>query len=300
LTPVPPTALVTAPVLRAYLELLRPANVVTALGDVLAGFAVAGLQDRAALPWLLTSTACLYAGGVVLNDFFDRDLDRVERPERPIPSGRVSSAHVAMLGTALLAAGVVSAFQGTRSAGLIASAIAAAVLLYDAWGKKHAAIAPVNMGLCRALNLCLGMAAMPEALASTWPLASIPWLYIGAVTTVSRGEVYGGRRQSATVALFLLVVACVALLAVAVRSGAHRPYAVALAIAFAWKTIPPFWRARQSLSPEDVRTAVKNGILMLVALDATIGAGYAGPVWAILIVAVGFLAGWLARLFAVT
>ena len=71
--------------IRPYLELMRPANVATALADVLAGYAVAGLGNPRALPWLLLSTACLYAGGVVLNDFFDRDVDRLERPERPIP-----------------------------------------------------------------------------------------------------------------------------------------------------------------------------------------------------------------------
>ena len=58
--------------LRAYLELLRPANVTTALADVLAGFAVAGLLNQAALPWLLLATACLYGGGIVLNDEIGR------------------------------------------------------------------------------------------------------------------------------------------------------------------------------------------------------------------------------------
>ena len=53
----------------AYLTLTRPANVVTALADVLAGAAAAGTV--AGLPGLLLSTAALYAGGVVLNDVFD-------------------------------------------------------------------------------------------------------------------------------------------------------------------------------------------------------------------------------------
>src|SRR5262245_48834347 len=174
---------------RAYLELLRPANVVTALADVLAGFAIAGLRHPERLPWLLLGSCCLYAGGVVLNDVFDRDLDRIERPERPIPSGRVSTGRAAALGGGLLAAGIVASSMATAAAAAIAVAIAATVLLYDAWGKRRASIAPLNMAMCRALNLMLGVTASPAALGSAWPIAAVPLLYIYAITVLSRGEV---------------------------------------------------------------------------------------------------------------
>src|SRR6476646_4010771 len=147
-------------VLRGYLELLRPANVVTAIADVLAGYAVVGRSHPRALPWLLGATMCLYAGGVVLNDFFDRRLDAVERPERPIPSGRVAASTAAALGTALLLAGVLAASQATRDAVFVAVAIAAFVVLYDAITKHHAIVGPFNMGLCRGLNLVLGVSAV--------------------------------------------------------------------------------------------------------------------------------------------
>ncbi|MGH9159448.1 MAG: UbiA family prenyltransferase, partial [Vicinamibacteraceae bacterium] len=124
----------TTGLLRGYLELLRPANVVTATADILAGYAVAGLGNPGALPWLLVATTCLYAGGVVLNDYFDRAIDRIERPERPIPSGRVTAVGAARLGAVLLVVGVAAASQATRAAGLLAAAIAGCVLLYDAWG----------------------------------------------------------------------------------------------------------------------------------------------------------------------
>src|SRR3954463_8694206 len=101
---------------RGYLELLRPANVVTAVADVLAGYAVAGRGNHRALPWLLAATVCLYAGGGVLNDVFDRTLDAVERPERPIPSGRVTASRAALLGGMLLAAGVALAAVASQAA----------------------------------------------------------------------------------------------------------------------------------------------------------------------------------------
>ena len=286
--------------LRAYLELLRPPNVTTALADVLAGFAVAGLANPAALPWLLLSTCCLYAGGIVLNDVFDRDIDRLERPERPIPSGRVPASSAAGLGTGLLLAGIAAAAAATPGALAIAAAIAGCVVLYDAWGKHHGALAPVNMGLCRALNLMLGVAAVPAALSSAWPLGFIPLCYIAAITALSRGEVRGGARRVATGALILLGLAIAGLTLVAARAAGHAGPALVLTAAVAWRVVPPFWHARAHGTPAAIRTAVKRGVLSLVIVDAAIGASYAGPFYAAAILVTGLAAGWLARMFAVT
>jgi len=210
---------------RGYLELMRPANVATALADVLAGYAVAGLGNHSALGWLLVSTACLYAGGVVLNDVFDRNIDWTERPERPIPSGRVSVRAASGLGGGLLAFGVFAGSEASAAAGVVAAATAASVLLYDAWGKRQGLLGPVNMGMCRGLNLLLGIAASPPRLAEAWPLALLPLVYIAAVTAVSRGEVHGGRRGIGAFALISLSGVLVALLALAVQhAGGDRVY----------------------------------------------------------------------------
>jgi 4-hydroxybenzoate polyprenyltransferase len=287
--------------LRPWLQLLRPANVVTALADVLAGYAVAGLRPPDALPWLLVATACLYAGGVVLNDVFDRDLDRAERPERPIPSGRVPAAAAAIVGSLLLAAGWIAAsHHATREAGYVALALVAAIVLYDAWGKRLAVVGPITMGTCRALNLLLGVAASPPALASAWPLALIPLLYITGVTAISRGEVHGGTGRLAVGALVSLGAATAGLLVVVARAGDRWLPAAFLAGALVWRVAPPFLRAARTLDPPAIRVAVRRGVLSLVILDAAIAAAYAGPVYAAAVLAVGLVAGFLARLFAVT
>lgn len=283
---------------RAYVELLRPANVATALADVLAGFAVAGLRNQAALPWLLLSTACLYAGGVVLNDVFDRRIDAVERPERPIPSGRARVSAAAMIGAGLLACGVLGAAQASLESGLMAAAIAGLVVLYDAWGKRHPFAGPANMGLCRALNLLLGVTAAPDALARAWPLGGIPLAYIGAVTALGRGEVHGGRRQTAVMALLSLSVALLALTLVALTVGS--PAGLALVLVLAWRVLPPFWRAYRDGQPGTIRNAVRAGVLSLVLVDAAIGATYGGFAYSLVILVTGALAAGLARLFPVT
>ena len=96
----------------AYLQLMRPANIITAWADILAGAAAAGAVATvsvSSLILLLVATTGLYGGGVVFNDVFDAELDQVERPERPIPSGRASRQGAIVWGSLLLVLGVVSA-----------------------------------------------------------------------------------------------------------------------------------------------------------------------------------------------
>src|SRR3954462_4692150 len=127
--------------LRGYLRLMRPANIVTAISDILAGVAIAGYftgnneGEIRPLPvvLLVLSTIGLYGGGVVFNDVFDAELDKIERPERPIPSGLIQKSGAALLGTVLLLRGIVAACHVHMSfvtPGLIALITAIAALVY--------------------------------------------------------------------------------------------------------------------------------------------------------------------------
>lgn len=289
--------------MRGYLELLRPPNVVTAIADVLAGYAVAGRAQPAGLPWLMAASVCLYAGGVVLNDFFDRRTDAIERPERPIPSGRVTAGRAATLGAVLLVAGILAASRASRISAAVAAAIASFVLLYDARAKQHPIVGPLCMGTCRGLNLLLGVSVNSAALVTLWPIGLLSVVYIAAVTAVSRGEVHGGRQGIATFALISLGLVLVGLTATALRS-AIRPLgqiaSVVLVAVLAGRVLPAYWRVQRNPQPQVIRHAVKTGVLSLVLLDSAIGAAYAGPVYAAIILAAGLVAGSLARLFSVT
>ena len=103
----------------SYLQLTRPSNVITAIADIWAGFAIAGAWDYMAtdyvygegdfwwnLLWLSLSTIGLYAGGVAFNDVADAELDAIERPERPIPSGKVSKTSAFWMSSILLLLGI--------------------------------------------------------------------------------------------------------------------------------------------------------------------------------------------------
>ncbi len=72
-------------------ELVRLPAVLSVPGDVLVGAAVSGQgRDVPRTAGLVAASSCLYLAGMALNDYADRDVDAVERPGRPIPSGRVT------------------------------------------------------------------------------------------------------------------------------------------------------------------------------------------------------------------
>ena len=50
---------------------------------------------------LMVSSGLLYVAGIVLNDYFDIEIDKRERPSRPLPSGNISKGHA--LAIALIA-----------------------------------------------------------------------------------------------------------------------------------------------------------------------------------------------------
>ena len=95
-----------------WLQLMRIPTVFTALSNILCGYLITHKLTTAELPqqtdlWLLLiSSTGLYLGGMVLNDVFDAALDAIERPERPIPSGRISRRAAAIFGSLLMIIGV--------------------------------------------------------------------------------------------------------------------------------------------------------------------------------------------------
>ncbi|SMB99557.1 UbiA prenyltransferase [Hymenobacter roseosalivarius DSM 11622] len=297
----------------AHLVLMRPANIVTAVADILLGFAASGsvllLGDGPVtvahpqlrvLAWLVVATVGLYGGGVVFNDVFDAELDRIERPERPIPSGAASRASASVLGTLLLLGGIGAAFQVSRTSGLIAAAIAVLALAYDAVGKHHAVLGPLNMGACRGGNLLLGLSAVPAAVSQLWYLALIPVVYIAAITAISRGEVHGGDKRIllGSVGLYGLVIGAILVLT---RLPQVRLWpAVPFLALFSYLIFPPLLKAIGSLQPLHVRRAVKAGVMALILLDATVAAGFAGWAYGLGVLALFPLSRWLAGHFAVT
>ena len=289
--------------LTGYLRLMRPANIVTAISDILAGAALAEYthlrgDTSSSLYWLILSTVGLYGGGVVFNDVFDAALDRVERPERPIPSGLISETEGALLGSILLLAGIATAFMFSPFSGAIAIAIALAALVYDKWGKHHSFLGPLNMGLCRGLDLLLGMSVVAGAITQVGFLAIAPVLYIAAITMISRGEVHGGKSNTILAAAGLYGVVILSIATLAITSQAY--YALAFLALFIALIFPPLVRAYRAPIGPNIGKAVKAGVLALIIMNASWAAATGAIFLAVGIALLLPVSIVLAKLFAVT
>ncbi len=284
--------------LTASIRFLRPANLVTAAADILTGAVIVGAR-ASSLPWLVGASVCLYAGGVVLNDYFDRHLDAAERPERAIPSGIVSARIAGGLGAVLLLLGICLAFRASEISGLLGTLLAAAILLYDAFAKPRS-FGPVVMGSCRALNLLMGLSAIPAVLAHTWFLALFPFVYIVALTTLSRGEVHGGSVATGRFTLLLFAAVIVGLLLLGNGSTQRFACLLPFALLLLVRVGPPLWRAYRNPTGNAIRAAVHAGIVSLIVLDAALAASYGGVVLGAAILSLAVVTGELAKLFPVT
>ncbi|MFN0017215.1 MAG: UbiA family prenyltransferase [Pirellulaceae bacterium] len=207
-TPAKPAS--TPILLLSWLRLCRAPNVFTALADVSMGFLVArrAMDEIGVFACLAGASACLYTAGMVLNDVFDVEVDRKERPFRPLPSRQIGIGTARTFGIGLLLVGVLlGAAAGNASltkdaiavpwrSGAVALLLAASVLFYDGFLKKTP-LGPLGMGLCRFFNVLLGMSVSQLAEGPNWllhfqpaellPAAGIG-LYIVGVTWFAKGE----------------------------------------------------------------------------------------------------------------
>lgn len=267
--------------LRPYLQLVRLPNVFTALADILLGW-LAVDPERTHLPGLvglLAASACLYMAGMVLNDFFDVDQDRRERPFRPLPSGRVSRRAAGMLGAALLVAGTLAAALVSGTSLAVALGLVSAILLYDG-GLKRTWAGPLAMGGCRLANVLLGVSLAGRLAGVGWHLALVVGIYIVGVTGFARTEARQSERSGlVAAALTMLAGFLLALpLPVWVEPGTSSPLFPYLLVALGFWIGVPVWQAIEEPGPKPVQFAVRRAIFSLVGLDAVLATALVGSV----------------------
>ena len=199
--------------MKSWLELFRISNLPTVWTNIAAGAAIGCMViPRDAFTYVtvvaiilaILAGTCLYSGGMVLNDVFDIDTDRKERPDRPIPSGRIPEQSAGLVGWGLLLAGI--GFAGFSGMGgillpVVALVIAVLSVLYNGLHERTAwAIAA--LALCRALLYPLGALACAgiqafdaSALLLIGVIGGGAFVHTVALSLVARGEMQSQTRH---------------------------------------------------------------------------------------------------------
>ncbi len=260
-----------------YLQLIRAPAVFTAISNILAAHLIAtgGEVRGAALVLLSAASLCLYAGGMILNDCFDLEEDRRERPGRPLPSGRVPLARAWLLGWGALACGVLlAAAQGGLQL-LIALVLAAAIVLYDGVAKRYR-VGSLVMGGCRYLNWLLGLSVTGLS-AQDFLLASPILLYVVSLTVLSSIETTA-KQRAPLVACALGILATGVIVVTLIAAGVlPQRWAMPAVIAGAAFVVYRLAWTYRNFDAENVQSAMKLLIMGVIPLDAMMV--FAGAPW---------------------
>lgn len=273
----------------AYLKLFRFPLVFTAVADSAAGYLLAsrGAPQAAVLALLAVASGGLYCFGMAMNDIADLERDRALYPNRVLPSGRL------LMRPAIAAAVVVAVLSGIAVL-LVPEAPFARVALwlvivffivaYDFFLKW-----PIVMGLIRAFNFLLGVAAayfpqreLDPVGASALVFAGASFVYVTALTFVStleEGEVSKARLFFGVGLMILAAAAPALVISPFWRPEAGLPRAgeglvlrgnpaasLAALLLIAWLAA----RGARARDRRGVMLLVRDGVAGIIVLDATL------------------------------
>jgi len=153
-----------------YLKLLRIPNIFTVPPDIILGYLIAlsfiQIITLSSVSYfvpnmilLILSSISLYLGGLVSNDLFDTKIDKIERPNRPLPSNKVQKKHAVIILIVFFSAGFsISLLFNYVTAG-ISGLLIVSILVYN-YKLKNGVLRPIVMGGIRALNIVYGFSIL--------------------------------------------------------------------------------------------------------------------------------------------
>lgn len=317
-----------------WAQLVRIPNTLTACADALAGFSLgAGLwtsEYSIGLICISVASISLYWAGMVLNDVNDVEQDTKDRRRGPIVEERIDWGLARRVGWGLLIAGVVLSmlagfFLSSASTvgkailpGFMALGLAFAIVAYDSPLKKTI-LGPWLMGLCRALNLGMGVALAAVLLADSselyerlgnaiWIIPLGHGLFVVGITLAARKEsklTQSGFRLAGAWSVGLIGIACIAisvrLVPEATSMRLEREMMFPLLIGLL--ATPWAMRAVRSVRERSVFSlvmAIKQGILTILFLDAAIALQFAGNAAGLVVCALAIPTFALGRWFRMT
>lgn len=153
--------------MNAYLEILRPFNAMMAVITIIL---MAVISGQFTLNVFLAGIVVFIATGAgnAINDYFDHKIDSINRPERPIPSGRISIKIAGIYSILLFAVAIIIGFVIGILPGIIVF-LSSLLMVYYAYSlKKKCLIGNLSISFLTGLSFVLGGVVVSEIIISIY------------------------------------------------------------------------------------------------------------------------------------
>lgn len=145
----------------AFVRIVRPVNCVMMGFAVIVGAALVGeniFADKALFPLIFGFLTAFFLTGssMVVNDIIDREIDAVNEPGRPLPSGTVSLRQAQVFAVVLSVLGFSVALATNWECFLIAVVAWFVFTAYSLWGKRAGFLGNLLVSLCVVIPFVYG------------------------------------------------------------------------------------------------------------------------------------------------
>jgi 4-hydroxybenzoate polyprenyltransferase len=295
--------------IRDYLILIRIPNLFTIPSNVMVGFSQLVLLNNAnwtTLLILIVTSLLLYTVGIVLNDYIDRQIDRRERPTRPLPSGRISARSALILVLVATLSSILAAAYVSSLTLIIVLIIIGTILAYDYW-LKSSTFGHFVMALSRVFNIVLGFSPLlflpfsnNNDLIRIVVILSSMFIYVFTISYLSKFETGAlSKKINYTVSVPSISTIPI-LLALFTIMGYFKLDLLFILPIFIGMLLITFGKRYLRLGTNEAGHIVRNLVLSIIILDSLFISGSIGLVYGLSLLVLLIPAIILARKFYVT
>lgn len=160
-----------------YFSIVRPVNIFLSMGAIFVGALLAGaLSPLWKVALACVSGGLITAGGNVINDYFDIEIDRINKPFRPLPSGNLARRTALKFLTILFTFGIFLSIFIHLFSFLIAAVTVVGLIVYSAWLKRTFLYGNLAVSFFSAMAFVYGALAVGRV-ESSWIAAAFAFFF---------------------------------------------------------------------------------------------------------------------------
>lgn len=271
--------------IKNYLLLIRLPNLFTLPSNILLGFILAStftltISSIIQILMLVTISTLLYCVGLILNDLFDYEIDRKERPNRPIVSGKISRKIAIIIVTVFTAIALTLSLLVSVTTFSISVLLLAIIFGYDKYLKNTNA-GPFTIAAARLTNVILGTSAninnidnFPQNIILVFVL-TITFVYVSLIGFLSRYEVQGFSVNIRTYLIPVTIAGIVSSILIFNLIGLFKYESLLILALFSYIMIRAIYNIHKKDSA-GIQQTIQRMILSIIVLDSIFLTGIAG------------------------